>query len=94
VGAQFIAGIVLTILIDTKKFQPDVFVSILFIGAGLFFWIAVIIARLRDADKPEWLSFIGMIPLLCFGLVFYLLVVPGSKGRNQHGPAGTGLFRN
>ena len=94
IAVQFAVGIILTVLINEKALQPNLAVSIFFIVAAVVFSQTVFIARLRDANKPEWISFTGLIPYVNLLLIFYLLVVPGSKGINRNGPARTGLFRN
>lgn len=62
------------------------------IAALLAFSLAIVIARLRDADKTGWWSLIWLIPFVNLALVLYLLVVPGSQGRNRFGPVNAGLL--
>lgn len=91
-----IAGVIMTVMfkeggLSEPTFQPFNFSLGLFVALAVFN-IIVLVARLRDAEKSSWWSLIGLIPFVFLILVFYLLVVPGSPGRNRYGPAGTGLF--
>ena len=60
--------------------------------AVMIFNFAILIARFRDAGKSGWWSLIGLIPFVYVLVVFYLLVVPGTPGRNRFGPKDIGLF--
>jgi uncharacterized membrane protein YhaH (DUF805 family) len=55
-------------------------------------YMAIIVARLHDIDKSGWISLIALIPLINIGLIVYLLVIPGTQGRNIFGPLEIGLF--
>jgi uncharacterized membrane protein YhaH (DUF805 family) len=61
-------------------------------AALIYFNFAILIARFRDADKSGWWAAIGLIPFVYLLVVFYLLVVPGTPGRNRFGPKDIGLF--
>ncbi|PIQ10589.1 MAG: hypothetical protein CO125_08830 [Hydrogenophilales bacterium CG_4_9_14_3_um_filter_59_35] len=71
--------------------SPVNFPSVL-LAALLAFSFAIAIARLRDVDKSGWWSLIWLIPFVNLALVLYLLVVPGSQGRNRFGPANVGFL--
>ena len=62
------------------------------VAAIAVFTFAIIIARLRDADKSGGWSLLALIPFVYLALVFYLLVIPGTSGRNRFGAKDIGLF--
>lgn len=62
------------------------------VAALLAFNFSILVARLHDIDKSGWWSAIGLIPFVYFVLVMYLLVVPGSQGRNRFGPVNVGFL--
>lgn len=62
------------------------------VAAITAFSFAIIIARLRDADKSGWWSLFALIPLVYLLVVFCLLALPGTPGRNRFGPRNIGFF--
>lgn len=46
--------------------------------------VAVTVRRLHDTDRSGWWALAGLIPLVNF-VVLYFLVLPGTEGVNQFG---------
>lgn len=66
--------------------------STILLAAVLVFNFAILIARLRDSNKSGWWSLLALIPFVYVLVVFYLLVIPGTAGRNRFGRVNGGLF--
>jgi len=94
--ATMFAGIVVSVLINEGGLAEPLFVppnfTTLVIAASICFNLAIIIARLHDADKSGWWSLIALIPFVYLLVVFYLLVVPGKPYRNRFGKVDAGVL--
>lgn len=59
----------------------SIFAVILFLPT-----IAVGIRRLHDGNRTGLLIFLGAIPFVGWLILVYFNILPGTKGKNQHGP--------
>ncbi len=55
------------------------------LGVYLYFHVVLVIRRLHDLNQSGWMSLLFFVPLINVFLTFYLLLVPGSAGRNAYG---------
>ena len=53
--------------------------------AGFIAYLTLVVRRLHDLDKKEWLIVFSLIPAVNFLFALYLLFFPGTPGRNQYG---------
>lgn len=71
--------------------SPINFTTVMF-AVLIYCNVVICIARLRDMDKSEWWSAITLVPFVNLALIFCLLVIPGTAGRNRFGPANIGFL--
>ncbi len=83
-----IVGAVLNFILGLI-FGTESFIVTLATGAtsviGFLGGIALIIRRLHDLDRPEWWAIGVFIPIVGFVVALYLLLTPGTVGRNKYG---------
>ncbi len=49
-------------------------------------WFIVLIQRLHDLNHSGWWSLLMLVPFVNIVFAFYVLLAPGTKGRNNYGP--------
>jgi uncharacterized membrane protein YhaH (DUF805 family) len=65
------------------------YISALFVLQFLLFvmpGLSVLVRRLHDTDRSGWWYFISFVPLIGGIWLLVLMCLPGSEGRNTHGP--------
>jgi uncharacterized membrane protein YhaH (DUF805 family) len=81
------AGIAILCL-QLEEFDEESIDSIVISFATLFLLVLLFmqdVRRLHDMNKPGWLIIINFIPLVNLLFMLYLLVNPGTVGKNLYG---------
>ncbi len=79
-----ILGFIIGLIFGTESFLVTLITGATSI-VGFLGGLALIIRRLHDLDRPEWWAIGVLIPIVGFVMALYLLLTPGTVGRNQYG---------
>jgi uncharacterized membrane protein YhaH (DUF805 family) len=77
-------AIIIYVLMFVFQGDLSILFSIITIANAIPNWAASV-RRLHDTDKSGWWVLISIIPILGL-IIFFLLMVDGSKGKNRFGP--------
>lgn len=92
IGLLLLSAIVTAILnfvaITISGDSNSLLVKVVSYAVNLVFfvgYVGLVIRRLHDLNKDNWMAVLTLIPIVNLLLGIYLMAVPGTVGRNQYG---------